>query len=430
MTNSAETHFRPARMDASSSFALQPPGSFAVCPDPAMQADATRDLEYISTSVRELTWPFGVLGLILTGSVARGEGALIAKPRARSRWLSDLEFHVVIPEGRRASQADVDAVLRDAERAINLAPANQRRGLRVGFNSIRAPQLARLRPAIFSREMLEHGKLLWGEPSALPLPQWWQEGRVDIPLLDAFRLLNNRIVQQVDARLHCGAGKDPDLLPAYTLQKFWIEMATSLSVFLGCYRTSYRERRAALSKLLEEQPELFGEAGQLLISRLTTAIEVKLGHVTPAPCSNEAFNENAIVAEMIWKWETAQLLAHPRADAGWRSIGARLRQLEPFKQRGRDWARLLTRKAPPRELLRNASAAFRAGSLANAIYSAACLLHFHWDDIGRGDVTGVEILSNLSSLLRVPPGTGAGGRDAVAAAVTLAWDRHLRFAPR
>jgi len=417
-------------MDALSAFSLQPPGSFTVCPDPEMQADATRDLEYVSTTVRELTWPFGVLGLILTGSVARGEGALIGKPRARSRWLSDLEFHVVIPEGRRASQADVDAVLRDTERAINLAPANRRRGLRVGFNSIRAPQLARLRPAIFSREMLEHGKLLWGEPSALPLPQWWQEGRVDIPLLDAFRLLNNRIVQQVDARLHCEASEHPDLLPAYTLQKFWIELATSLSVFLGCYRTSYRERRAALSKLLEEQPQLFGEAGQLLISRLTTAIEVKLGHATPSPCSSEAFNENAIVAETIWKWETEQLLGRPSADGGWRSIGARLRQLEPSMQRGRDWARLLMRKAPPRELLRNANAAFRAGSLANAIYSAACLLHFHWDGIGSSDATGVEILTNLSRLFRVPPGTGAHGRQAVAKAVTVAWDRHLRFAAR
>jgi hypothetical protein len=428
MTNSEETHFRPARMGALSSFSLQPPGSFALCPDPALGDETTRDLEYISTTVREATRPFGVLGLILTGSVARGEGALIAQPSGISRWLSDLEFQVIIPGARRTE--DIDAALRHTEQAINLAPANRQRGLRVGFNSIRAPQLARLRPAIFSREMLEHGKLLWGEPSALPLPQWWCDGRVDIPLLDAFRLLNNRIVQQLDARLRCEVCANTDLLPAYTLQKFWIELATSLSVFLGCYRTSYRERRPALSKLLKTQPQLFGEIGQLLIARLTDAIEVKLGHAAPSACSNEAFNEGAIVAAAVWKWETEQLLGRPSADYGWRSVGARIRQLEPYTQKARDWTRLLMRRASPRELIRNVGAALRAGSLANAIYSAGCLLHFHWDDIGSGDVAGAEILTNLSSLFRIRPTIGAQGREAVATAVTEAWDRHLRFAPR
>jgi hypothetical protein len=428
MTNSGEPHFGPERMDALSAFSLQPPGSFPVCPDPDLREDTTRDLEYISSKVKEATRPFGVVGLILTGSVARGEGALVAKPRARSRWLSDLEFHVVIPNARRASQDDVDAVLRDTERSINLAPANQRRGLRVGFNSIRAPQLARLRPAIFSREMLEHGKLLWGEPSGLPLPQWWQKGRLDIPLLDAFRLLNNRIVQQMDARLHCEVNERPDLLSAYHSQKFWIEMATSLSVFLGCYRTSYQGRRAALSKLLESQPQLFGEAGQMLIARLATAIEVKLGHVMPSPCTSEAFNENAAVAETIWQWETDQLLGGPSADAHFRSIGVRLRRVEPLKQRTRDWIRL--RRTPPRELRRYLIAALRAGSLANAIYSSACLLHFHWDAIGRSDAAGAQILTDLSSLFGVRAGTGAKGREAVATAVTAAWEQHLRFAPR
>jgi hypothetical protein len=428
MTTSEETHFRPARMGTPSSFSLRPPGSFALCPDPAVGEESTRDLKHISTTVREATRPFGVLGLILTGSVARGEGALIAQPSGISRWLSDLEFQVVIPDGRRTEE--IDAALRYTEQAINLEPANRERGLRVGFNSIRAPQLARLRPAIFSREMLEHGKLLWGEPSALPLPRWWCEGRVDIPLLDAFRLLNNRIVQQLDARLRCEVCANTDLLPAYTLQKFWIDLATSLSVFLGCYRTSYRERRQALSQLLKAQPQLFGEIGQLLIARLTSAIEVKLGQAAPPVCSNEAFNESAAVAATVWKWETEQLLGRPGADYGWRSVGARLRQLEPCSQRARDWTRLLMRKASPRELLRNVGAALRTGSLANAIYSAACLLHFHWDDIVSGDAAGAEILTNLSSLFRIRPAPRAQGRRAVASAVIETWDRHLRFAPR
>ncbi len=53
--------------------------------------------------VREATRPIPVLGLILTGSVARGEGTLIADPRTGTRWLGDLECSLIVPAGSRTS---------------------------------------------------------------------------------------------------------------------------------------------------------------------------------------------------------------------------------------------------------------------------------------------------------------------------------------
>ncbi|MGH7934536.1 MAG: hypothetical protein ACREQN_15430 [Candidatus Binataceae bacterium] len=323
----------------------------------------------------------------------------------------------------------IDDALRNTEKVINSTTANQKRGLRVGFNALRAGQLRRLRPAIFSREMLEHGKLVWGGASALSPPRWWRDGRIDIPLLDAFRLLNNRIVQKVDARLRYEAEGDSDLLPAYTLQKFWIELATSLSVFLGCYRTSYRERRTALSDCLGLQPQVFGEIGQLIVARLSTSIDVKLGRCAPPPCSDGRFDEAAHAASAVWNWETSRLLGST-PDADWHSIAKRVRQAQPYTQSLRDWARLLIRGISDDQFAVDVKAAMRAGSLANAIYEAACLLDFFWTDLGTGNARGAMILATMSRMFGLEPRPAADGRRAVAQAVIARWDRHLRFAPR
>lgn len=416
-------------MAGNSTLELSPPGSFPLCVETALDAQATADLEYASNKVREATSQLPVLGLILTGSVARGEGALIAESNGNVRWLSDLEFQVILSGTPRVSGREVDKLLRGLEHDINGGLSSRRRGLRVGFNWITASHLERLRPAIFSREMLEHGKLLWGRPTTITLPQWWRDGATDIPLVDAFRLLNNRTVQLVDARLIYKTQSGGKLLSAYTLHKFWIELATSLSVFLDCYRTSYRERRTALAAALGKRSELFGEARQLLLARLDQAIEVKLGRVAPTACTDESFKEAAAVAAAVWNWETAQMLGCTLTGADWDSVLKRFRRLEPRDQRLRDWARL-ARGRSVRQFVRDAKSAFRAGSFANAVYAAGCLLTFFWDDIANDDRRGAQIRSTICRLVGSKNVPGAEGRAALARAMVSGWERHLHFAPR
>jgi hypothetical protein len=425
--NTADTYDRSSHLPKA--FELHPPGSFPLCAELALHAEATEDLRSITLAVQNAMHALPLVGLILTGSVARGEGALIADPGTGSRWLSDLEFQVLIQDGRGVPERIIDDMLRDTEAAINLTPVNQKRGLRVGLYTLRVSQLRRLRPGIFSREMLEQGKLVLGDASSLSPPRWWRDGRIDIPSLDAFRLLNNRIIQNLGARLRYEAGCDSDLLPAYTLQKFWIELATSLSVFLGCYLTSYRERCAALSGCFASQPQLFGELGQLIVTRLSTSMDVKLGRCAPPPCSEGQFDEAAHAAATVWNWEASRLLACP-PDANWRSIPKRLRQAQPYTQSLRDWARLLVRGRSDDAFAVNVKAVMRTGSLANAIYGAACLLDFFWTDLGTGSGQGPMILATVSKLFGLNACSGAEGRRAVAKAVIARWDRHLRFTPR
>ena len=414
-------------------FEVRPPGSFPLCVDPRFQGDAVRDLVHVSQLVWEATRSFPVLGLILTGSVARGEGTLIADQKAGTRWLGDLECLLIVPPGRHTSTRQIDYALHAVETELNNDFRESRRGLKIGVTHMVASHLARLRRSIFNREFLEHGKLLWGIPSALPMPSWWTAGTHEVPMTDALRLLNNRTIQQITARMMQETGDAQPLSAEYAISKFWIELATSLSVFLGCYRTTYRERQTAVESLLVSRPEIFGiEFSELLVARLRDAMAVKFGktpRVLGSAC--QGFDEVARVASRVWYWETARMLGADQDDSDWRIVISRLRRLDTASQRARDWMRLLVRdralRRPTSYTIRTLKAALRAGSLANAIYASGCLLEFFWDEIGLENGPGPQIAETLGAFFGIPADSGKARRFLLAQSAQTAWNRHLRF---
>jgi hypothetical protein len=414
--------------------ALKPPGSFPLCPEEALESESVRDLEQIVQGTVDAIAQYPVVGLILTGSVARGEGTMVLDRGGISRWLSDIEFQVVLDGDQSVHLNEVDATLNSLQRAINIDPLNFRRGIKVSFTSILADQIARLRPSIFAREMLEHGKLVWGQPERVQVPIWWREGRKEIPYLDAFRLLSNRIIQQVDARFRWQYSDESATQAPYTLSKFWIELVTSLSVFIGCYRTSYRERQRAVEDYFKSNADVLGNATQLLIDRLRQAMLVKFGRTTALPCSEKEFRDSAYVAGLVWELEVHRMLGDSRvsinADEPSKIVTA-LKRLEPHAQRARDWARLLRRGNTRAEFRTDLSSALRAGSLANAIYASGCLLYFFWDEFASDADLGLRLRRTARKLLLSPtPQNQADERLMLSRATVAAWERHLHFAPR
>jgi hypothetical protein len=422
-----DTH---AAVPTRKSFTVTPAGSFTLSPDDELNRYAVDDLASVSQIALNALKPFRVLGLILTGSVARGEGTLLPDHDCGRRWLSDLEFQVVSADhcGR---ETELDAALKQLEVRISSAPESRARNLRVGFSNIRASQISRLRPAIFSREMLEHGKLLWGQPSAIALPHWWCRGNLDIPRSDALRLLQNRIVQKIAARSSSIQGSPAgDNTARYLLSKFWIDLATSLSIFVGRYNTSYQGRRDSMTEYFASPEQPFGEMGRLLAFRLSTAVDIKLGRASAPLCSEQSFDEAAAAAAAVWNWETNQLINSSRSPSGWFSIFERLRQTESHIQRIRDWGRFIVRRTYTGSLPATVSAALRSGSLASAIYGAACVLDFFWGGFDHGAASNETMFAYVAKLLSVKARPGPEGRNALVNAVTAQWDRHLRFAPR
>jgi hypothetical protein len=410
-------------------FSLSPPGSFPLSADPAFEDEVRRELEQLIVRVRNCAAAPSVAGVLLTGSFARGEGTIIPHPRTNSRWLSDVECLVVV-RGGIVSKREIQQSMRQVERDTNSDFANAERGIKVELRAILTQGMTRLRPAIFTRELCEHAKLLWGDPGAIPVPRMPSSGDA-ISKYDAFRLLNNRIIEQIAVRSEYADRVSDSTTTAYSLAKFWIDLGTSLSVFLGCYRPGYRSRQKPVEDALGAHKEILGaEMCGRLISRFRNAMAQKLGQTGfPPGDPAQEFNEAVEIARATWNWESGQLLGTNTAAGDWRGIFARLSNLETAAQRFRGWARVLRRPSELRQLGPRAMlAAARVGSLATLIYGTGCVIDFFWDDIGSGRGRGTEMAAELCGALGVEARDASERRRLLTRATLGAWERHLRFA--
>ncbi len=69
--------------------------------------------------------------------------------------------------------------MRQVERDTNSDRANAERGIKVELRAILTEGMLRLPPAIFTRELCEHAKLLSGDPASIPVPPAPSERRID-----------------------------------------------------------------------------------------------------------------------------------------------------------------------------------------------------------------------------------------------------------
>jgi hypothetical protein len=409
---------------------VSPPGSFQLCANPLFENDAVAELRTLTELISYTTGSTPASGLLLTGSLARGEGAITMVATGQIRWLSDIECFVVFADRYRADFPRVRQLFDRIVRRVNDAQRSRKRGLKIELTPILASRLRAMRPAIFTRELLAHGKLLWGNPPQVPKPAQFSDS-CGLLRSDALRLLHNRIIEQLAIRCRDAGDTDPPALFDYRVSKFLVELATSFSLFVGCYRTTYRDRQLAVVSALQNAPVgLDPTCVRLLAGRLKRATEVKLGYLDPNPVRDDDYATEARLAQHLWRWETDQLLgpAAPHND-DWRATLARLRRIEGLGARARDWARLLLRTGlRPNVRLRAFADILRAGSFGNAIYSAGCLLFFSWDDIGSGTGTGTDITEALGRLFDVSGPPTPSTRRCLAERTFSAWQTHLRSA--
>ena len=319
--------------------------------------------------------------------------------------------------------------MRQIERETNSDRVNSARGIKVELRAIFVEGLLRLRPTIFTQELGENAKLLWGNPAEIPLPPMPASGET-ISKYDAFRLLNNRIIEQIAIRSEYADRNGDSTATAYSLTKFWIDLGTSLSVFLGCYRPGYRSRQKPVEDaLLANQEILGGDMCVRLIARFRNAMAQKLGqNGFPSGDLNAEFGEAVEIARATWNWESGQLLGTSAAAGDWRGIFARLSRLETAQQRLRDWARLFRRPSGLRHLGPRAMiAAARVGSLATLIYGSGCVIDFFWDEIGSDKGRGTEMARELCRALAIEARDPSERRRLLTRATLGAWERHLRF---
>ena len=189
--------------------------------------------------------------VVLTGSLARNEGTFI-EGAGGCRLHGDAEFIFVFgDDGILPSTADLAVMSQQIEERVH------RQGLRaeITVSAVRPGYFRRLEPSIFAYELKACGETVAGDSKLLALiPDF---GPREIPREDAWRMLANRLVEQLESVDELIEGR-PTLTPAsyYRTVKLYLDMGTSLLVFAGAYAPTYEERCKTLSLLVEPPPGL------------------------------------------------------------------------------------------------------------------------------------------------------------------------------
>jgi hypothetical protein len=347
--------------------------------------------------------------LVLTGSLARSEGTFV---RADNEWclLGDAEFLLVFDEKSRPPLAD-DTRLLSAK--LEERTAQHGLGAEITLSPVRPGYLRRLSPSIFAYELKACGQVVLGEPDVLSLIPAF--GVREIPLEDAWRLLANRLVEQLESVDELLEGR-ATLSPAahYRAVKLYLDMATSLLVFVGGYAPTYEERAKTLRRLVE--PPARTTSWPFPSGPFADAVEActewKLSASDSLLDRSRAFWERAIdFAQALWRWELARLQGVDAPPAALMTLWMRR---QPLRQRLRGWAHVLRQTGWHRSLAHWPRWARQAlvASPRYVVYAAATDLLFglRWPNIliTNGSSGGPH---RLEPGRRLPLTPGAGAQN-------------------
>lgn len=259
--------------------------------------------------------------IVLAGSFARGESSVL-EVEGRLQVLGDMEFMVFFSSGAdlNALQAELSARAKEIRR--ELAPAAD---CEVEFSAVTREYLRKLRPQIFGFELLAHGRTVWGDESLLANAPRFPASR--IPKFDAWRMLNNRLLEQLEwADSIAEADRQQLLHILYQLAKCYIDLGTAVLLFAGKYESSYAARASALEALAQETTDhemwfvhpLAERVGECTAFKLAPQVAMKpLGVRLDAGDLDEvradicrALADMVPVARSIWRWAAAQLSGH------------------------------------------------------------------------------------------------------------------------
>jgi hypothetical protein len=269
----------------------------------------------------------------LTGSLARNEATFVRHGQG-CQLLGDAEFLFVFDErAPLASAHDLESIKEKITQGVC------RRGIRaeVTLSAARPSYLRRLPPSIFAYELRSCGQIVAGDPEILRLiPEFT---RADIPLDDAWQILANRLVEQLESVEELLEGR-PTLSPGahYRTVKLYLDMATSLLVFAGAYAPTYQERARNLVKVVEAPFPL-----KPFTDDVMACTEWKLSRRELINPEREFWERAVDYARALWGWELARLQRRDPATEPAELMALWMRR-QPLHDRLRGWAHVVRQK--------------------------------------------------------------------------------------
>ena len=282
------------------------------------------------------------------------------------------------------------------------------------FRAITRRYFEKLRPHIFGHELLSHVFPVWGTAEFLSSAPRFPASA--IPLWDAWRMLNNRLLEQLQwVDIFESADQETLIEISYQLLKFHLDLGTSLLLFGGRYEDTYAGRAAALSSWISGGRRL-GEPPFLsdIVERVSECTAFKLSPNERMGFlgirldeSAEKLRENIRrfvvglipLVHAVWAWEAAQLAGLSSDEQLTdESLRQRVLRYQPQREKLRGWAKLIlmpeVRKQPG--FTRRALSLLLRGSPRYLVYLVATELFFRLPDIllkGPQDIelAGLEV---------------------------------------
>lgn len=240
--------------------------------------------------------------IVLTGSLARGE-ATLAKAGPQWRLLGDADFYLVF-HARLPLASEVESVERKAEKALR----DQGVQGSVGLSPVGASYFCKMPPHILTYELRSCGHIVWGDADILSqVPPLTPE---QISLEDAWRLLANRIIEQLETIAF--AARPAEMFSTdtqYRTVKLYLDMATSYLVFAGRYFPTYRAREEELARIASDPSAQADPPFSLepFADRVKACTRFKLKGCGLTDSPRQLFEDAVHYADLLWRWELERL---------------------------------------------------------------------------------------------------------------------------
>jgi hypothetical protein len=284
--------------------------------------------------------------VVLTGSLARDEATLVEE-RNSWRLLGDAEFLLIFqPRASLPPKVAMGFLRQNIETSISrLGIAGE-----ISISVAHAKYLRSLRPHIFAYELKNCGQVVGGDSEILTqIPCF---SATDIPLEDGWRLLSNRMVEQLEVLEDLE--QRPKLLPPrlhYSTVKLYLDMATSFLLFAGQYAPTYEERAQRLRMLADTQPADDKAPFNLrqFCDRVSECTQWKLSEIDcdtssisqpPGERDSTWWEEAVGYAQALWGWELA-LLTGSTGEVGNQELLKRWMNCQPVYRHFPGWLHVL-----------------------------------------------------------------------------------------
>lgn len=371
----------------------------------------------------------GLRAVILTGSLARGEGT-ISSDGTPGKLSSDAEFILVLADSVRLPKSvEMMRLTHHIEERLAAAGVQCHLALSCAHDDF----LLKMQPHIFAYEMKLCGKIIVGEPNILSLIPSFTPAM--IPLEDAWRLVSNRMVEMAEvlaATDSVGVGPVPPGVFYRTL-KLYLDMATSLLLFAEAYAPSYRERCKNLHAVADKVQD--SAAAPFPLNRFLSAVDdCTAWKLSPAGAVADFADWGWVssacqFASLLWFWELGRMTGCD-AERSATELCLQLAHQQTMAARVRGWLYVLRRRGWHRavtEWLRWFRLAQRA-SPRYWVYAATGQLFLWQGDalIGcnRSSLNSVSLALLRDCLPMLPPGAPAVSPDEREIAHEIAWNYH------